>query len=273
MENQSDQNLSIDPVRSVDLNCDVGESTGQQIVGNDAVLIPLVSSANIACGAHAGDETHITNAVKIAIHHGVTIGAHPGYPDRENFGRQAMDLSAEQLGDTLREQLEFLNAIVLRHGGEIKYVKPHGALYHRCNIDAATAETVVEVSRSFGRSSGSSFSRSLSMMGQAGTEFQGVCDSLNVRFIREAFADRRYLESGNLSPRSQIGGVIEDPDEAASQAVAIVFQEKLTTVSNHEVGVIGDSICVHGDSPNACEILMKSRGMLMQAGVLIQSCE
>ena len=262
MGNQANHNLTGNDVHSVDLNCDVGESTGSQIVGDDQVLIPLVSSANIACGGHGGDQEHVARAVQIAIEHGVTIGAHPGYPDRENFGRQAMELSSEQLVDTLQQQLGFLSAIVSRCGGEIKYVKPHGALYHCCNVDAVIAKTVVEVSRAF--------DPSLSMMGQAGTEFQRICDQMNVHFIREAFADRRYLKNGSLMPRSQPDAVIGDPMAAGLQAVSIVLQAKAAIDSNHEVEVIGDSICVHGDSPSAAEILRSTRDMLMRAGVTIE---
>ena len=261
MGNQANDNLTDYDGYSVDLNCDVGESTGSQIIGNDPVLIPLVSSANIACGGHGGDQEHVARAVQIAIEHGVTIGAHPSYPDRENFGRLAMELSPEQLADTLRQQLDFLAGIVSRYGGEIKYVKPHGALYHGCNVDAAIAKTVVEASRAF--------DPSLSMMGQAGMDFQRVCDQLSVHFIREAFADRRYLKDGSLMSRSQPGAVVSDPKAAGSQAVSIVLQAKVAIDSNHEVEVIGDSICVHGDSPRAAEILQVTRDMLVRAGVLI----
>ena len=262
MGNQANDNLTDYDGYSVDLNCDVGESTGSQIVGDDQVLIPLVSSANSACGGHGGDQAHVARAVQIAIEHGVTIGAHPGYPDRENFGRQAMELSSEHLVDTLQQQLGFLSGIVSRFGGEIKYVKPHGALYHRCNVDTVIAKTVVEVSREF--------DPSLSMMGQAGTEFQRICDQMNVHFIREAFADRRYLKNGSLMPRSQLDAVISDPKDAGLQAVSIVLQAKVAIDSNHEAQVIGDSICVHGDSPSAAEILRTTRDMLIQAGVMIR---
>jgi len=229
MENQANQNSTVNDVYSVDLNCDVGESTGSQIVGNDQVLIPLVSSANIACGGHGGDQGHIARAVQIAI------------------------LSPEQLADTLRRQLVFLADIVSRYRGEIKYVKPHGALYHCCNVDASAAQAVVELAQAF--------DPSLSMMGQAGTEFERICDQMNVHFIREAFADRRYLKNGRLVPRSQPEAVIRDPTAAGLQAVSIVLQAKVTIDSNHEAEVIGDSICVHGDSSNAIKILRSTRDM------------
>ena len=135
-------------------------------------------------------------------------------------------------------------------------------LYHRCNVDTVIAKTVVEVSREF--------DPSLSMMGQAGTEFQRICDQMNVHFIREAFADRRYLKNGSLMPRSQLDAVISDPKDAGLQAVSIVLQAKVAIDSNHEAQVIGDSICVHGDSPSAVEILRTTRDMLIQAGVMIR---
>ena len=140
-------------------------------------------------------------------------------------------------------------------------MKPHGALYHRCNVDAATAKTVVEASRAF--------DPSLSMMGQFGTEFQRICDLMNVHFIREAFADRRYLKNGSLMSRSQPGAVISDPQAAGLQAVSIALQAKVAIDFNHKVEVIGDSICVHGDSPDAAEILRSARDMLIRAGVML----
>lgn len=263
MKNQADQSSSGSDTLWVDLNCDVGESTGNQIIGNDKVLIPLVTSVNIACGAHGGDRQHIAKAVEIAVEHGVTIGAHPSYPDRENFGRQAMDLSAERLAGSLREQLEFLAAIVSKHKTSVKYVKPHGALYHRCNVDSSVAQVVVELVQAFGRS--------LAIMGQAGTEFEQICASMGVCFIREAFADRRYLQCGSLMARSLPAAVITDPSVAALQAASIVLDGKVAIDSNHEVGVIGDSICVHGDNSNAAEILSAVRGKLSSLRVSIGS--
>ena len=255
------QNLPSKENRWIDLNCDVGESTGEHIVGSDQELIPLVTSANIACGAHGGDREHITNAVQIAVQHDVRIGAHPGYPDRVNFGRRAMDLSESQLADTMRQQLEFLSEITSQNGTAISYVKPHGALYHRCNIDAAAARVVVKTSLEFGDS--------MSIMGQFGTEFEQVCEAMGVTFIREAYADRRYLESGRLMPRALPGAVITDPNAAAAQVLSIATNASATTDSNHEVRVIGDSICVHGDSPNAMETLMIARTQLTVAGITI----
>ena len=261
MQNQSEETSSTKKNRWIDLNCDVGESTGTHIVGNDRTLIPLVTSANIACGGHGGDREHITGAVRIAVQHDVRIGAHPGYPDRTNFGRQAMELSALQIADTLRQQLEFLAEITSQHATAISYVKPHGALYHRCNVDLMTAQIVVEVAQEFGGS--------LSIMGQANTKFEEACNAVGVHFIREAYADRRYLESGRLMPRHLPGAVITDPNVAARQVVSIAKNGVATADSNHEIKVIGDSICVHGDNPNAIETLKLARIQLTVAGVSI----
>ena len=263
MNNQSNPASTGNDAVSIDINCDVGESTGKQIIGNDQILIPLVTSANIACGAHGGDRQHVTKAVEIAVQHGVRIGAHPSYPDRENFGRQAMDLSPEQLARTLLEQLEFLAEIVDQHGTSIKYVKPHGALYHRCNTDMSVAQVVVETVQAF--------DRSFLIMGQSGTEFEKACGSTGIHFIREAFADRRYLESGHLMERSQPEAVIIDPTIAASQAVSIALYNKVAINSNQKTEVIGDSICFHGDNPNAAEILRIAREKLTNSGVNVGS--
>lgn len=261
MQTQPNENPASNQARWIDFNCDVGESTGQHIVGNDQALIPLVTSANIACGAHAGDREHISSAVQIAVQHGVNIGAHPSYPDRANFGRQAMELSEQQLVDTLRKQLEFVSEITSLNSAGISYVKPHGALYHRCNIDPVTARVVVEVALEFGSS--------LSMMGQTATKFEEVCGTMGVPFIREAFADRRYLESGGLMPRHLPGAVITDPNVAASQAVSIVLNKTATVDFNHDIKVIGDSICVHGDNPIAPETCRIAKTRLIAAGFSI----
>ena len=261
MQNQPIKNKPNDEERWIDFNCDVGESTGQHIVGDDQVLIPLVTSANIACGAHGGDREHITKAVQIAVQHGVRIGAHPSYPDRENFGRRAMELSVLQLADTLRQQLQFLSEIATHHGTEFCYVKPHGALYHRCNVDPITARVVAEVAVEFGDS--------ISIMGQTDTRIEEVCATKGVHFIREAFTDRGYLESGRLKPRHLPGAVITDPEVAASQAVSIATSGTVTVDSNHRIAVIGDSICVHGDNPNADQILQLARKKITAAGILI----
>ena len=263
MQNPPSETPASSQARWIDLNCDVGESTGEHIVGNDQALIPLVTSANIACGAHAGDRGHITSAVQIAVQHGVRIGAHPGYPDRANFGRQAMDLSESQLADSLRQQFAFLSELTSRHGSAISYVKPHGALYHRCNVDAVAAQVVVEVALEFGSS--------MSIMGQTGTKFEEICTAMGVAFIREAFADRRYLQSGQLMPRHLPDAVITDPDSAALQAVSIATHQAVTVDSNHDIRVIGDSICVHGDNPNAIWTLKIARTQLTAAGISIGS--
>ena len=248
--------------RWIDLNCDVGESTGDHIVGNDHALIPIVTSANIACGAHAGDREHITSAVRLAVQHDVAIGAHPGYPDRENFGRHMLELSEQQLSDTLRQQFTFLSKITSENEATIKYIKPHGALYHRCNFDASVARLLVEVALEF--------DSSLSMMGQTNTKFEEICQTLSVPFIREAYADRRYLKSGRLMPRDLPGAVITDPNVAASQAVSIATHGTVTVDFNHEINVIGDSICVHGDNPSATETIIIARNRLTAAGILIR---
>ena len=262
MENQTN-NPTDGGDQWIDLNCDVGESSGDQIIGNDQVLIPLVTSANIACGAHGGDREHVANAVKIAVQHGVRIGAHPSYPDRENFGRQPMDLTELELADTLSQQLAFLADIVSEQDASISYVKPHGALYHRCSQDTTTARVVVETARAF--------DASLSMMGQGGTEFERVCETMTVPYIREAFVDRRYLECGQLKPRRFSDAVITDPNAAALQGASIALKNVVALDSDQKITVVADSICVHGDNPIAAETLRLIRAKILAAGVSIGS--
>lgn len=229
--------------RYIDLNCDVGESLGANIIGNDDMLIPLVSSANIACGGHGGDVVHTTNAVRVAIKSGVQIGAHPSFPDTANFGRIKMSMSAVELRETLMTQLDYLSQIVDRENGSIAYVKPHGALYHACSDEQKTAEVFLE--------SVIEFDRGLAILGQPGTLLEASCREKNVCFVREAFADRRYLKTGRLVPRTQAGAVIQTEDEICEQAVSIALGRAIATESNHCLKVSAESICIHGDSDRA----------------------
>lgn len=241
--NVQESNEDENTCRSIDLNCDVGESTGAKIVGDDDALIPMVSSANIACGGHGGDADHTTNAVRVAIQNGVQIGAHPSYPDKNNFGRIKMSMSAFALRETLMTQFDYLNQIVDRENGSVEYVKPHGALYHACLSELETAEVFLK--------SVVEFDSRLSILGQTGTVLESLCRQANVRFVREAFADRRYLSSGRLVPRSEANAVLQTADQICEQAVSLALGRAIATESNHGLKVPADSICVHGDSERA----------------------
>ncbi|MCL4166797.1 UNVERIFIED_CONTAM: hypothetical protein GTU68_036298, partial [Idotea baltica] len=240
-----------------------GESVGSDIVGNDNALIPLVSSANIACGSHGGDSHHTKNAVRIAIENGVAIGAHPSFPDRENFGRKHMSMTPNELRDTLMPQLDYLNDIVVKSGGSVAYVKPHGALYHACAREEKTAEVLMHAV--------AEFDEGLSILGQTRTVIETLCLKADVRFIREAFADRRYLSNGLLQPRTIEGSVLSSENEIADQALSIATGKGITIDSNHTLQVHAESICVHGDSPQAILGLKQIRSIFAHNRVVVKS--
>ncbi len=231
----------------IDLNCDMGESYGAFLVGNDAALFPLITSCNIACGFHGGDPLHIENTIKGALAHGVRIGAHPGYPDLQGFGRRYMRLQENELKAALRYQIAALKGMTESLGGRLAYVKPHGALYNTAAEDEREARIVAETVRDFGAG--------LALMGLAGSIMEAEARKTNIPFIPEAFADRRYGDNGKLLPRSVSGSVIHDPETAARQAHAIAIQKGVYSNTGAWLPIKAQSLCVHGDNPNALEIL------------------
>jgi UPF0271 protein len=254
-------NLSLSRDISIDLNCDVGESIGDNIVGDDDTLIPLVSSANIACGGHGGDHQHISNAVRLAGRFNVQIGAHPSYPDQANFGRKAIAIADSALRDSLLFQLDYLNEIVAAENCAISYVKPHGAIYHQCAVDPQTAELFLNTVLSF--------NRQLAIMGQPNTKIESLCRQHKTRFVREGFADRRYLQNGQLKSRNEPGAVIGSVPEVVAQAKSIATKNVAPTDFNHLVQVEAESICVHGDNPQATACLKQIHSAFSAANIAI----
>jgi len=225
---------------SVDLNCDMGELEDAVL---EAALMGQVRSANIACGGHAGNATSMERSVRLALAHGVRIGAHPGYPDRANFGRVEMTLTAEELADTVHRQILRLDGTVKRMGGKVVQVKPHGALYHAAARDEAVARAIGDgVARWNPRGA---------VIGLAGSPALEVWRGMGLRSLAEGFADRRYEPDGTLRSRSKAGALITDPRAAAAQAVRLARDGKAQT------------ICVHADTPRAVEILQACREALL----------
>jgi UPF0271 protein len=213
---------------TVDLNCDMGELPDAAL---EEALMPLITSANVACGGHAGDAASIRRTVEMARRHGVAVGAHPGYPDRANFGRVEMALSAEQIAATVFEQIVALAAIA----GELAHVKPHGALY---NVAAKNRDVARAIGEGVAR-----FGEELVMVGLAGSEMLDVWRGMGFRTAAEGFADRRYEPDGSLRSRKFADALITGPAEAAAQALRLVSEGRVQT------------ICVHSDTPGAAEIL------------------
>jgi UPF0271 protein len=223
----------------IDLNCDMGELEDS---AHEAALMQYITSANIACGGHAGDESTMERTARLALARGVRIGAHPGYPDRVNFGRIEIDMPPKAIAETVHDQIARLEAVVRRLGGEIVHVKPHGALYNVAVKNTAVARAIAEgVSR---------WNRQVPIFGLAASPMLDVWRGMGTKVVGEAFADRRYEPDGTLRSRKFPDALITDPQQAAAQALRLAREGKAQT------------ICVHGDTPGAVEILQACRAAL-----------
>jgi 5-oxoprolinase (ATP-hydrolysing) subunit A len=245
----------------VDLNADVGESVGPWPMGDDGRLIPLVTSVNVACGAHAGDPLTIDRTVRAAAAHGVAVGAHPGYPDLVGFGRRDLDMAPDELEASLVYQVGAVAAFARAAGTTLRHVKPHGALYNLAARDASVAATIA---RAVARVSGD-----LVLVGLAGSELLSAASDAGLTPAAEAFADRAYEADGTLRSRRQPGALLESPDLAAAQALSIVRDGCVTSHDGQVVAVRADTICIHGDTPGAAEFAAAIRAALAGAGVTI----
>jgi len=238
----------------VDLNADLGEGAP-----DDAELLALVSSANIACGWHAGDARLMQATVAAALERGVAIGAHPSYPDRENFGRSEMQLSPEQVRADVIYQVGALDALVRAAGGRLHHVKPHGALYNQAARDPALASAIAAAVLDI--------NPSLAIYGLAGGELLEAAEHAGLRAVAEVFADRGYRADGSLVPRSQPGALIHDTDEAVARTLRMVREGVVRAVSGEIVPLRAQTICLHGDGPHALAFARAIRQALNQAGV------
>lgn len=249
--------------RTIDLNGDVGEGFGPYRIGCDRELIPLLSSANIACGFHAGDPRTMRETIELCLEAGVAIGAHPGLPDRAGFGRRQMALTAEEVRDDVLYQLGAIEAFVRAAGGTLHHVKLHGALYHMADRTEALAAAVVQAVQSFDPRLG------LYVPPDGG--LQRAAEAAGMRTAAEAFADRRYGADGRLLPRGAADAVLETPEEAARQAVRIAAERSVRTADGREVPVKAGTICIHGDGPRAPEMAAAVRSALEAAGWQIRA--
>jgi len=234
-------------MNSIDINCDLGESYGHFKMGNDDAIFPYISSCNIACGFHGGDPLQIENTIKKALKYEVQIGAHPSYPDLAGFGRRKIDLSHEELKAAIKYQIAALKGMVQSLGGELKYVKAHGALYNSIAHDEREAETFLSAVKEM--------DSNLAILGLAGSPFQNYCEDNGWQFLREGFLDRRYLQDGRLMARKEKGSVLESVQESIDQLKTIVNKETVETSSGTFIPMKVDSLCIHGDNPLAEHIL------------------
>ena len=244
---------------SVDLNADVGEGM------DDAALLPYVTSANVACGMHAGDPTTMDQTVLLALARGVRVGAHPGYPDRANFGRVFVEMSADDIENLVVFQVAALQGFVRSRGGRVTHVKPHGALYHSAAEFPDVARAIAEGVRRVGAD--------LVLVGAAGSLLIGAGEDAGLGVAEEAFADRRYRADGTLVPRGQPGALLLDPDEAAEQAVKLARDGVAVAQDQTLVPVRADTICLHGDTPGAVEIAKRIHELFRDAGIRVAPME
>ncbi|MGJ5642620.1 5-oxoprolinase subunit PxpA [Formosa sp. S-31] len=240
----------------VDINVDVGEG-----VGNEAEIMPFISSCNIACGGHAGDEVTMTQVVALAKAHRVKIGAHPSFPDKLNFGRQAMELSKTDLITSLKSQIENLLAILNHEHLKLHHVKPHGALYNLAAKDLAFAEVIVEVFKT------------LDAEVKLYVPFQSVMAKLAIQhgipLVYEGFADRNYNDDGSLVSRSHPKAMIHNAGEMAEHVLQMVQNKTVKTLNNHDLPIVAETFCIHGDTENAAQLIKDLRSFLEQNDIVI----
>jgi UPF0271 protein len=245
----------------IDLNSDVGEFAAAVADGTQEQLMRSLTSVNIACGGHAGDAQTMRATIEQALRSGVAIGAHPGYADRENFGRLELRRPAEEVADSVYEQVCALARIALECGARVEHVKPHGALYNQAARDPQLARAIA---RGVAR-----WNRKVVMVGLAGSLMLEVFREAGFLVAAEAFADRRYEADGSLRSRKFADALIREPEEAAQQALRIVEQESVLASDGTEVMVAAQTICLHGDTPGAAEIAARVAEALRGAGVLL----
>lgn len=244
----------------IDLNCDLGEGAG-----HDAELMPLITSANIACGAHAGDSATMRATVGLALQHGVAIGAHPGFADREHFGRRELAVTPEEVFQLVRAQTFSLREIAHAAGAKLGHVKLHGALYNRAARDAAIAEAAAYAVRDAGED--------LIWFGLAGSASLATVRQCGLRVASEVFADRTYQSDGSLTPRSRAEALITDEEISVAQALRMVREGRVRATDGTDVPIRADTLCLHGDGVHAVEFARRLRAELAAAGVDVRKFE
>lgn len=243
----------------IDLNCDMGEGFGSWKMGDDAGLMQYISSANIACGYHAGDPMVMRDTVRLALKHHVAIGAHPGYPDLQGFGRRDLHLSAEEVCAMTLYQIGALQAIVRAEGGVLHHVKPHGALYNMAARDRSLADAIAKAVRQAGEN--------LILYGLSGSALIEAGKTKGLRTASEVFADRAYRADGSLVPRSQPNALLSSPEEALAQALQMAQHQQVKSVEGKAVPLVADTLCLHGDGAHALEFAAAIREGFRKNGI------
>lgn len=243
----------------IDLNCDVGEG-----YLTDELIMPFISSANIACGHHAGDDATINKTILLAQKYGVAIGAHPSYPDREGFGRRDMELDNNVLYDILSAQIALIRSMANIAGTSMRHVKPHGALYNNAAVNYSIASTVAKAVKSI--------DPSLYLYGLANSESERAAKKEGIKFCREVFCDRTYTNEGMLTPRAAGNALINTSDQALLQVLQVIKDKTVTSTSGKLINMEADTLCIHGDGPHAVEFVKTIRSGLEKENITIAAC-
>lgn len=249
----------------IDLNADLGEGFGRWTLTDDEALLSVVTSANVACGFHAGDPSIMRRVCELAAERGVRIGAQVSYRDLAGFGRRSMDVPAGELADEVAYQIGALEVFARAAGSRVSYVKPHGALYNRTVYDADQAGAVVAGVRMAAGAAG------LPVLGLPGSLLLSAAEAAGLTAVPEAFADRAYTPAGTLVPRGEPGAVLRDPDAVVARAVGMAAQGAVTAADGSRVAVAARSLCLHGDTPGAAQLALRVREALGAAGVRIEA--
>ena len=247
---------------SVDLNSDLGESFGRYTLGSDDQVIPLITSANVACGFHASDPVVMEKTIRMAREAGIQVGAHPGYPDLMGFGRRNMNVSPAEAKAYTLYQIGALDAFCKAQGLKLQHVKPHGAFYNMAAKDYKLAKGICEAI--------ASYDSNLILMALSGSEMIRAAEDCGLRAASEVFADRAYEEDGSLVSRTKEGAMITDENEAIARVIRMIKEQKVTSITGKDIPLKADSVCVHGDGAKALAFVEKIREALTKEGIAIR---
>lgn len=250
-------------MKSIDINCDLGESFGHYHLGNDKQILKHISSANIACGFHAGDPLVIKNTIEAALSEGVSLGAHPGFPDLNGFGRRVMKLTDDELYSCVLYQVSALKSMAEALGGTLNHVKPHGAMYNMAAIDVKMALVIARAIQQV--------DDQLMLVGLANSEMIKAAQMIDLPVCNEVFADRRYTDNGFLVPRSHDAAVIHDEAVCVQQVRDMLFKDEVISISGKQVAIKADTICIHGDNAEALQFAKKLNASLAEAEIIVSS--
>ena len=250
-------------MRTIDLNCDMGESFGAWKMGDDRAIMPLITSANVACGFHAGDPSTIRATVRLAVDHGVAVGAHPSYPDLQGFGRRAMQIGAQECYDLVVYQAGAVEAFARAAGARLHHVKIHGMLYNVAAKDEGLADAIARATKDLGGG--------VMLYALSGSLMMDAASRHGVRSIGEVFGDRSYQSDGSLTPRGQPGAMITDEATAVAQVLMMVEQGRLRSLDGVEVPVDAGTLCLHGDQPGAVRFATALRAAFKERGIELRA--